>query len=502
MSLTEVFLGIDVGTSSTKGVAVDATGTVIRVAQRHHHVDRPSPGHVEMQADSWWDELTSIVRELLGPGDLHVAAVGVDGIGPCVVLADSASRPLRPAILYGIDTRAEREIAELTELYGDAEIRRRGGSGLTSQAVGPKLAWLARHEPETFSRARRLFMASSFLVHRLTGEYVLDHHSASQSSPLYDIHSSEWHTPWWDHTAAQIERPRLAWPADQVGVVTERAASETGLAAGIPVVAGTIDAWSEAVSVDAQNAGDMMLMYGSTMFLIHTVREPLSWPTLWTTAGAFPDTWNLAGGMSAAGATTDWLGSLFGNSDASTLMAEAAQARPGSSGLLMLPYLAGERTPIFDPHARGVLIGLTLSHTRGDLYRAALEAVAFGVRHNIEAFDAAGGDVRRVVAVGGGVTGGIWTQIVSDVTGLEQELRRTSLGASYGSAYLAASSVGTFSIGDWNPVAGIVSPRAENAGLYDDMYSLYLDLYPATVELAHALASQQLESLLPSGVAE
>jgi xylulokinase len=493
----EVFLGVDVGTSSTKAVAVDESGRVVRLAQRQHRVDWLRPGYAEMSPGLWWREFVAVTQELLEPGDLHVSAVGVDGMGPCVVIADSNGEALRPAILYGIDTRAEAEIVELNERYSELEIRCRGGSALSSQAVGPKLLWLSMHEPELFGKARRLLMPSSYLVQCLTGEYVLDHHSASQATPLYDVPSLSWYGPWWDDLCARIEPPRLVWPQDRVGIVTASAACESGLPVGTPVVAGTIDAWSEAVSVDAQNVGDLMLMYGSTMFLIHTLSEAIPSPTLWTTVGAFQGTFSLAGGMATAGALMSWLGDCMGESDPGRLLAEAAKSGPGASGLLMLPYLAGERTPIFDPHARGVVVGLTLSHTRGDLYRAALEAVAFGVRHNLDAIAAAGAAVRRAVAVGGGTTGRLWTQIVSDVTGLEQELRDTSVGGSYGSAFLAARAVGSFSIADWNPLTAIVRPNPDERDRYDERYELYCRLYPATAEFAHALAKEQLHLTTP-----
>jgi xylulokinase len=231
-----------------------------------------------------------------------------------------------------------------------------------------------------------------------------------------------------------------------------------------------------------------MLMYGTTMFLVHTVPEPLTSPALWGTVGALPGTRNLAGGMATSGAITGWLRELFGSPDYGELLELAARSGVGANGLLMLPYFAGERTPIMDPEARGVLAGLTLSHTRGDLYRAALEATGYGVRHNIEAIEAAGGDIRRIVAVGGGTQGGLWTQLVSDITGREQEIRAQSIGASYGAAFLAAGLVAPVSIDAWNPVRETVEPHTD---AYEDLYRLYRDLYPRTAEIVHALAGRQ-----------
>ncbi|TDC24779.1 sugar kinase [Streptomyces sp. 8K308] len=479
-------LGVDIGTSSGKGVLVDADGTVLATAVRPHEVQRPRPGHVEMDATVWWDEFASIARELTRQGP-PVTAVGVSGMGPCVALTDAADTPLRPAILYGVDTRATEQIARLTAELGRDAVLERCGSLPSTQAVGPKIAWVAEHEPELAARARRLYMPSSYLVRRLTGAYVLDHHSASQSVPLYDSLAQDWYGPWAERVAPGIELPPLRWPGEAAGHVTAEAAAATGLPAGIPVTTGTVDAWSEALSVGATDTGDLMLMYGSTMFLINTVADRPLVPELWSTVGALPGTRSLAGGMATSGVITDWLRQLFGSPDHGALLAEAEASGVGARGLLMLPYFAGERTPVADPDARGVIAGLTVSHTRGDLYRAALEATAFGVRHNVEAMRAAGADIRRVVAVGGGTRGGLWTRIVSDVTGLEQEIRTVTVGACYGAAFLAAGTVGAPAIDAWNPVRDRVTPDAGRRLAYDERYALYRRLYPATRDITHAL---------------
>lgn len=416
-------------------------------------------------------------------------SVGVSGMGPCVLVADAGGTPQRPAILYGVDTRATAEIAELSEPFGSAAIVDRCGSALSTQAAGPKLAWIARHEPAIAASSSRLFMPSSFLTFRLTGEYVLDHHSASQCTPLYDTAALEWYEPWaatvMEGFSADFRLPRLLWAGDIAGSVTAAAAAETGIPEGTPVIAGTIDAWSEAVSVGADRVGDLMLMYGTTMFLVNTVEDRVTSDTLWGTVGAVAGTYNLAGGMATSGAITGWLRDLFGDPSFVDLPAEADAAGAGSGGVLMLPYFAGERTPIADPDARGTIAGLTIETTRGDLYRAALEATAFGVRHNVDALRSGSGDVRRTIAVGGGTQGGLWTQIVSDVTGLDQVIPSVTIGASFGAAFLAASAVATVSIREWNPDALVVHPRPELTRFYDQLF----ELYDSTADLTHRLTA-------------
>ncbi|AKU16515.1 FGGY-family carbohydrate kinase [Luteipulveratus mongoliensis] len=484
-------LGVDIGTSSSKGVLVGMDGRVLRSAQREHPVQRPRAGWVEMDGEVWWDEFVSIARELVDDDAPPVVAVGVSGMGPCVLLADEHDVPVRPAILYGVDTRAGAQIERLDRELGSAEIMRRCGSALSSQAAGAKVAWVAETEPDAYARARRLYMPSSWLARHLTGAYVLDHHSASQCTPLYDVDDQAWIEPWWDDIAGDLEQPPLQWANDVAGQVTADAAASTGLPQGIPVITGTIDAWSEALSVGAHGVGDLMLMYGTTMFLVNTVAERVTQESLWGPVGALAGTRSLAGGMATTGAVTGWLREIFGSPSYPDLLREAQDSGAGAKGLLMLPYFAGERTPIMDPDARGVIAGLTVSHTRGDLYRAALEATGFGVRHNIETMVEAGGDIRRVVAVGGGTQGDLWPQVVSDITGREQVIPSQTIGASYGAALLAAQSVGDADIATWNPPVGRCTPNPAHAETYDLAYHQYRELYAGSASVVHALADAQ-----------
>ncbi|MFD9890135.1 FGGY-family carbohydrate kinase [Amycolatopsis sp. NPDC059027] len=496
---TGLLLGVDIGTSSSKGVLVDPAGTVLARAVREHTVSTPHPGWVEHDAeDVWWRDFTAITGELLRAAEgRELAGLGVSGIGPCLLPADERGTPLRPAILYGVDTRAVTEIAELDDELGAADIVARGGSPLTSQAVGPKLRWLARHEPDVHRRAKMLLMASSFVVHRLTGRYVLDHHSASQCTPMYDLAAGDWARDWAERVAPGLPLPDLLWPGEIAGEVSAEAAERTGLPRGLPVVAGTVDAWAEATSVGVREPGDVMVMYGTTMFLIQVLTEPRPHPGLWGTRGVTPGSFTLAAGMATSGSITDWLRKLFGR-DYAELVAQAAEVPAGSRGLLLLPYFAGERTPLFDPDARGIFAGLTTGHGTAELYRAALEGIAYGVRHNFEAMEQAGGAAGRLVAVGGGTTGGLWTRIVSDVTGLAQQVPAETIGACLGDALLAAEGAGVeVDAARWNPIASTVEPDPALTARYDEFYRHYRALYNATAETTHFLAAQQRAAETP-----
>ncbi len=383
--MSGLLLGVDIGTSTSKGTLARPDGSVCATAVRPHRVSRPHPGWVEQDAEAvWWGDFCTLCHELVPKADAAIVGVCCSGLGPCVLAADGNGNPLRPAILYGVDTRAAREIEELTVLLGAEEILARCGSPLTSQAVGPKLTWLRANEPEVWDKTTHLFMASSYLVHRLTGEYILDHHSASQGDPLYELATNAWIEDWASEIAPGLKLPRLLWPGEIAGSVTHSAADATGLPPGTPVAAGTIDTWAEAASVGVRNPGDMMLMYGTTMFLVEVLSEARPDHRLWSTVSLSPGTHNLAGGMAASGALTTWFKDIVGGLSYETLLQEAAQTPSGSNGLVVLPYFAGERAPLFDTEARGVICGLSLGHTRGHLYRALLEGTAFGVNHILE----------------------------------------------------------------------------------------------------------------------
>jgi xylulokinase len=491
----ELFLGVDIGSSRAKAVLTRRDGAVVAEAVRPQTITRPGPGRAEQDPErDWWDSFVALTRTLLdGRRDGRVAAVGVAALGPCLAVGDAAGRPLRPAILYGIDTRAKREIEELGERYGRETILARCGSPLSTQSVGPKLAWLARNDP-TWPAVRTFFTAGSYLVRRLTGEYVLDHHSASQCGPLYDVVENRWIDEWAAHVAPGIALPRLAWAQEALGLLSAEAAAATGLAEGITVAGGTIDSWAEVIASGLRGPGEGLLVYGTTMFLIEVDTPARPDPRLWSTTAFTPGSRNLAAGTGSAGALVSWLSKLSGASR-ERLMEEAAITDPGAGGLVALPYFAGERTPLFDPDARGLLLGLTVSHTRGHVLRALLEGTAFAVRHNLEAMREACGSIASLRVSGGGARDQVWTQIVSDVTGLPQAILSGIGGGAHGAALLAAVAAGAADLdAPWPRGHTEVLPDTRQAGLYDELYGVYRGLYPATAQAAHTLARLQQRS--------
>jgi xylulokinase len=506
-------LGIDIGTHESKGVLVTADGRIIAAASVAHATATPHPGWAEHDAEGvWWYDLVTLTRDLLArtgvaPGE--IAAVGCSAIGPCVLPVDSAGRPLRPAILYGIDTRASAEVDLLTERLGAEWVLRETGSALSAQAAGPKILWIRRNEPEVWSSARRVMTATSYLVQRLTGRVVIDHYTAAAYGPLYNLHTRDWDPAALEAVCDRVMLPDLDWSTAVAGHVGSEAARVTGLLAGTPVIVGTADAAAEATAAGVHDPGDTMVMYGSSMFFIEVCDTLPASSVQWPTTYLYPDRYALAGGMSTTGALLTWFRDAFGPAasghpapdDGFGLLAEeAGRVAPGSGGLLALPYFSGERTPVNDPLARGVLLGLTLSHTRGHVYRALIEGIAYGVRQNLEAMEAAGARPGRLVAIGGGTRNELWVQIVSDVTGWAQQVQRTP-GAALGDAMLAASGVAM--VGDlrdtrrWIVEGPVVRPDPAARAAYELRYPLFSALYGDTMRLAHAVAIPEPPSGAP-----
>lgn len=486
-----LLLGIDIGTSSSKGVLVGLDGRIVAEHSLPHSFDMPRPGWAEQDADAvWWHEFCTISRALIAKSAIdpaRIAGVGASAIAPTMLPLDERCRPLRPAILYGIDTRAAAQIAELNEALGEDEIFSRAGHALSAQSVGPKALWYRQNEPELFRRTRKIVTAASYLVFRLTDRFLLDNYVAPYFTPFFDVHQLSWHEEWVERVCPLDWLADTAWSVDCAGTVTPKASAETGIPSGAPVAVGTADALAETVAAGALAIGDLMVMYGTTLFLIQTTARFKPHRDLWSSVHLGPGAAVLAAGMSTSGALLSWFRDELGAEDASFagLSQQAAETPPGAEGLITLPYFSGERTPINDPGARGLFFGLTLSHTRAHLYRSCLEGIAYGLRHNIEVMAEAEAAPKRLIAIGGGARDTLWPQICSDVTGLPQDLPARTIGAAYGDAYIAGLASGIFSdfapLRDtWVRIERRIEPNPANAAVYDAHYPIYRDLYRDT----------------------
>jgi xylulokinase len=494
-----MFLGIDVGTFESKGVLVGRDGSVVAEARRRHDISTPAPGCVEQDPETvWWADVSAIARELTAhPAAEHLAGVGVSAIGPCVVATDAALRPLRPAILYGVDTRATAQIEALTARLGSGEVHRRSGNALTSQSAGPKIAWLKDHEPDVWQAARWFMTSQSWLVAKLTGEVTIDHATAGYFHPLYDLARGSWDTTGCEDFIDAAQLPRLGWSTDIAGAVTAAAAAATGIPVGTPVIIGTTDSPAEAVGSGVVGDGELMAMYGSSGYFIRVGDGLRVDRDLWSAPFVFEGTYVLASGTSTAGTATRWIANVLGigaDHDEQTfpqLIELASGSEPGARGLLALPHLAGERTPFQDPASRGVLIGMGLEHTRADVARAVLEGVGHSIAAAILAFRAAEAPIERVRAIGGATKNRFIIETVSTVTGLTQEVA-DSPGAAFGDAFLAALATGAVEgpsdVRQWVRVRETVIPDAATRRVLAADHDDYLALYSAVAPLQRGRA--------------
>jgi xylulokinase len=488
-------LGVDIGTFETKGVLVDEQGRIVAQASRPHKMLVPEPGWAEHRPDEdWWGDFVFVTRQLLAESKVDpksIRAVAASAIGPCMLPVDHAGRALMNGVLYGVDTRAHREIDDLNRLIGEDVILGRGGNALTSQSVGPKILWVKNHRPDIFARTATFMTSTSYLVMRLTGRRVIDHYTAANSSPFYDVSANDWCFDLAPGLVRPDQMPDLMWSTEIAGGVTHAAAEETGLAEGTPVTCGTIDAAAEAVSVGVLEPGEMMMMYGSTIFIIMPTEARVADARLWTAPWLFKGGHAAMAGLATSGTLTHWFRDHFARdlteAEAfATLAAEAGASPPGAKGLIALPYFSGERTPIHDVNAKGVIFGLNLTHGRGDIYRAVLEGIAHGTAHVTATFAEAGAPPKTVRAVGGGTKNTLWAQATSDISGLPQTVCEKTIGASYGNAFLAALAVGDVgmdAIRRWNPAEREITPRGETAETYGRQHRIFRELYARTKRL-------------------
>ncbi len=506
------FLGIDIGTFESKGVLVD--GETFRITASHavaHGMENPKPNYFEHDAEKvWWHDYCEICQVLTKQvKNSEIVCVGTSTLGTDCLPVDENCRPLRKAILYGVDARADGEIAWLNEYYGGEEKATAVyGHKLRSDDIMPKILWIKNNEPEVYAKTYKFLTGASYIGAKLTGRYRIDQFLAKSSfSPVYRPDGSI------DESLCALYcRPdqlaQCALSTEVIGRVTAEAAKETGLAEGTPVISGTGDSTAEAISGGLTGPGRLLMQFGSTMFFYYCIDRQVSGDSALPGSFGFtiPGTYCLGGGTNAAGTLTRWVRDVYyfpevskeqqGGENAYSVMArDAASVPAGCGGLIMLPYILGERSPIYDIHARGVLFGLTGEHDRRYINRAALEAVAYSVRQHIELFRSRGLSPESITIAGGGTKNPVWMQIVADVTGLPVVVSQPWQTASYGDAVMAAIGSGSLEgfrdLDSVMPANREVLPNKDNRAVYDRLYPIYTELYQRNKDLMHTLGAEE-----------
>jgi xylulokinase len=454
-------VGLDVGTTGVKAIAISRGGEILASAERGYPLATPRPGWAEQDPEDWWRASQKALAEL----GVEPAAIGLSGQMHGLVVLDERDRVLRPAILWN-DQRTGVECAEIEERIGLERLIELTGNRALTGFTAPKLLWLRRHEPETFARVRRVLLPKDYVRMRLTGEHAIDAADAS-GTLLFDVGKRRWSAEVLD----ALELPEAWLPP--VSESTE--------------IGGAGDQAAGALGVGVDRPGPLSIVLGTSgvVFGALPAYRPEPEARLHVFCHAIPDTWHAMGVMLSAAGSLGWLSNTLGGASYDELTAAAAEWPPAAEGLLFAPYLAGERTPHPDPNARGAFVGLSLRHDRGAMARAVLEGVAYGLRDSLELLRAIEAPARVGRVSGGGARSEVWRRIVASVLGMP--LERTVAaeeGAAFGAALLGGVASGAFAdaaeaVAACVHIADRTEPESLWAAAYDEEYARFRELYPA-----------------------
>ena len=475
-------LGIDVGTTALKAIALEREHGIVAQAELPHELRSLHPGWAEEDPERWWTTTCEAIRTLLTaiPAQ-EIDAIGVSGMVPAMVMLDASGIPLRPGIQQN-DARAITEVEELRAAVNLDEFLSITGCMPNQQSIDTKWRWLQRHEPEVIERAAHVCGSYDFIVYRLTGHFSLEENWSAESG-LYDVVQHRWHLPYLEHAGIDPSLlPPVHQPIEIVAGVSEAVAKSTGLRAGTPVVAGSADHVAAALASGLTQSGDILLKFGGAGDILYCDARPEPDPHFYFDYHDIPGLTLINGCMASSGSLVKWFSNeLAGGMAPRVLDSEAQAIAPGAGGVIVLPYFLGEKTPIFDPAARGVFAGVMLHHTRAHLYRAILEAVCYGFAHHLALLREAGRPVRRVVAADGGSRSALWMQMAADVLDLPVQVVAGEAASALGAAYVAAMGAGIFA--NWGDIARFISqgplynPQSPVVPRYRKGFTLYRELY-------------------------
>jgi xylulokinase len=458
-SAPDALVGLDVGTSGVKALALSRTGEVVARAERAYALSTPRPGWAEQDPEDWWRAAEGALADL----GMRPTSIGLSGQMHGLVALDEHERVLRPAILWN-DGRTGAECVEIEERVGLDRLIELTGNRALAGFTAPKLLWLRRHEPEVYARIRHVLLPKDYVRLRLTGERAVDAADAS-GTLLFDVARRRWST----EVLEALELP-AAW------LPPVHESTELG-AAG--------DQAAGAVGVGIDRPGPLSVVLGTSGVVFAALAEYRHDPEarLHAFCHAVPGTWHAMGVMLSAAGSLRWLREALGGADYAELLAEAERWEPGTEDLLFQPYLAGERTPHADPDARGAFTGLSLRHDRGALVRAVLEGVAYGLRDSLELLRELGVEAEVGRVSGGGARSALWLEIASSVLGLPLERTEAEEGAAYGAALLGGVAGGTFAdaheaVSACVRVRDRIEPDPGWQARYDEGYARYRRLYP------------------------
>ncbi len=500
-------LGVDVGTTGIKALAVAPDGSILAESFVGYEIASPYPKWAEQNPDDWWNAFRSAIGTLLerGVSADEIAAVGFSGQMHTSVFLDADKKVIRPAILW-CDVRTTSQCRAIDERVGLELLRDEACNPALEGFTAPKILWLRDNEPENFRKLRHLLIAKDYVRYKLTGKLATDVSDAA-GTVLFNVGAGRWSEKLL--SALDID-PTILPPVlrshEVAGAITREAAGITGLKEGTPVVAGGADNACAAVGTGIIDEGIVQSSIGSSGVVLAAlsscrVDEHMR---LHCMNHAAPDRWYLMGVMLTAGLSLKWFAETCCQAEAAQarkqgtdtydlLSGMAEGVRPGSEGLVFLPYLSGERTPHADSDARGMFCGLNLRHTKAHMMRAIMEGVAFGLRDSLELVRSLNVDITEIILVGGGAKSRLWRQIQADVFGRPVSTLTVADAAPFGAALLAAVGSRVFkdcaeAVNATVKRAGQTDPHAGNVEIYDSLYFVYRQLYPSNKQNFHRLA--------------
>lgn len=484
-SMNSLLLGIDVGTSSCKAALFDMSGQVIAQESTEYRVYYPEPNHVEQDPTDWWQGVCAAIKALLTNNNIdphRIEGVGIAGQSWSAIPLSKDGESLCPSPIW-MDTRAEGLCRQLEKRLGKEKIFEVCGNPLQPTYALPKVLWYKVYRPEIYQKADKILGSNGYIAYRLTGAVTLDKCQA------YGFHCFSMRNGVWDEPLCAemgIRRnllPEIVPCHQIIGNVTEAAARQCGLIPGTPVVAGGLDAACGALGAGVLNDGETQEQGGQAGGMSICTDRYYANDALILSFHVVPGRWLLQGGTVGGGGIMRWLQKdLWPNKTMKALDEEAMTVPPGSDGLIFLPYMAGERSPIWDTKAKGVYFGLDYTKSRKHMVRAGLEGAAYALRHNLEAAEQAGAKVARLRAMGGAANSLLWTQIKADITGKPIDVPSSDVATTLGAALLAGVAVGVYqdftdAVSRTVTITRTHEPCMDNSGLYHQGYAVYRELY-------------------------
>ena len=481
-------LGIDIGTTAAKLILISADGRIVCESNQSHDLISLHRNWAEERAEDWWQNVIDGIADLKARAPeamADIACIGCSGMVPAIVLLDGEGNVLRNTIQQN-DSRCTDQIAELTERIDQKELYARTGGTTNQQHILPRLLWVKQNEPDVWAKVRTVMGSYDYILYKLSGVRSLELNWAAESG-CFDIREKEWITD-------QIELcgmdpailPKVNEPAEIAAETSAEAAELLGIPAGIPIIGGSADHVASTLAAGIIDEGDLLIKFGGAGDILYCTEELKTSEKLFFDYHDVPDKYLLNGCMASSGSLVKWFtsGILGCTADRDTLKmldAEAEKLPAASDGLVVLPYFLGEKTPIFDPSARGIFFGLTLSHTRAHMFRAIMESVVYGFRHHVDVLRDMGYEPRQIIASDGGAKSPLWCQISADILGADIKAYPSHPGSALGVAFVAGMAVGLFD--DWGQIREylddfrIYHPDPKNVEIYNKAYAVYRSLY-------------------------